>query len=264
MAICLETAIVTAPTSMQSSSPLVIGGTGGSGTRVFARVAACAGVDMGTNLNESLDAMSFERFWDLWINRYLARSSAPLSAHERAAMSLQLDECVEEHRSAKPTADRWGLKNGRSMFLLPFLNEKFPEMKFIHVILDGRDMAFSSNQNQPRLHGHAFLGDLQSRLSLPEAAMLVWSSANLQVADYGETMGKRYLRIQFEKLCLQPEASLLEIFTFLGASDQDPGPAAAEIVPPISLGRWEHQEESILQSTIDYGKAALRRFGYIP
>lgn len=249
--------------AIKSSSPLVIGGTGGSGTRVFARVAICAGVDMGTNLNESLDAMSFERFWDLWINRYLARSSAPLSHHERAAMSLQLDQCVEEHRSAKPTADRWGFKIGPMMFVLPFLDEKFPEMKFIHVIRDGRDMAFSSNQNQLRRWGHAFLEDRQSRLSLPEQAILMWSAANLQVAHYGERMGKRYLRIQFEKLCLQPEASLPEIFTFLDASDQDLGPAAAEIIPPKSIARWKHQEESIRQSINNYGKAALRRFGYI-
>ncbi len=78
---------------MNSCGPLVIGGKGGSGTRVFARVAICAGVSMGTNLNESLDAMCFVRFYDLWINRYLVRSSAPLSPQERSSMNQQLDRC---------------------------------------------------------------------------------------------------------------------------------------------------------------------------
>ncbi len=144
-----------APMSMNSHSPVVGGGTGGSGTRAFAHVVACAGIDIGTNLNESLDAMSFERFLDLWINRYLVRSIAPLSPQERASMSQQLDKCVEEHRSTNPMADRWGFKNPRNMFLLPFLDEEFPEMKFIHVIRDGRAMAFDSDAGAPRALGFA-------------------------------------------------------------------------------------------------------------
>ena len=168
---------------------------------------ACAGIDIGTNLNESLDAMSFERFLDLWINRYLVRSIAPLSPQERGSMSQQLDKCVEEHRSTNPMADRWGFKNPRNMFLLPFLDEEFPEMKFIHVMRDGRAMAFSPNQNQLRLHGHALLGDLESRLSPPEAAILMWSAANLQVADYGERMGGCYLRISSKSSASNPKPS---------------------------------------------------------
>ncbi len=171
---------------------------------------------------------------------------------------------MEEHRSANPKGDRWGFKNPRAMLLLPFLDAKFPEMKFIHVVRDGRDMAFSSNRIELELHGSALLEDLQRQVSPPEQAMLMWSAANLQVANYGAKMGKRYLRLQFEKLCHQPETTVAEIFGFLGVADRDPNQAVAEIVPSESLGRWKHQDESILQSITSYGRDALQRFGYIP
>ena len=47
-----------------ASNPVVIGGTGGSGTRAVQSALAAAGVFMGERLNESGDAMDFEPFLD--------------------------------------------------------------------------------------------------------------------------------------------------------------------------------------------------------
>ena len=48
-------------------------------------------------------------------------------------------------------------KNPRSMFLLPFFDSYFPALKFIHIVRDGRDMAYSKNQNQLHKHGSTLL-----------------------------------------------------------------------------------------------------------
>lgn len=53
------------------SSPLVIGATGGSGTRVVARICRRAGYDLGKDLNEAEDALPFASFHDRWINHVL-------------------------------------------------------------------------------------------------------------------------------------------------------------------------------------------------
>ncbi len=187
--------------------------------------------------------MSFERFLDLWINRYLVRGAAPLTDRERSSMDRQFAQCIQDHRSS---SERWGFKNPRNMLLLPFLDEQFPEMKFIHVVRDGRDMALSSNQNQFRLHGNAF-----------DDSLAMWGAINVQVAEYGKTMGERYLCIRFENLCKQSEATVAEIFAFIGV-DADPSAAVPEINAPSSLGRW--RDSAIPFPYID----ALRYFGYSP
>ena len=52
-------------------APVVIGATGGSGTRVVARIAKLAGYNLGTNLNSAEDALEFYSFHDKWINPFV-------------------------------------------------------------------------------------------------------------------------------------------------------------------------------------------------
>ena len=44
---------------LSDTAPVVIGGIGGSGTRVVAQLLQCCDLNMGTDLNESLDDLSF-------------------------------------------------------------------------------------------------------------------------------------------------------------------------------------------------------------
>jgi hypothetical protein len=59
--------------SLNETAPLVIGATGGSGTRVVAAIVRRAGYFIGTNLNNSLDSMEFPTMYDRWINRFQLR-----------------------------------------------------------------------------------------------------------------------------------------------------------------------------------------------
>src|SRR5215217_5153740 len=75
--------------------------------------------------------------------------------------------------------------SARSILMVPFWHERFPAMRFLHVIRDGRDMAYSEQQNQIRRHGNAILGSDIDR-PWPERAMLWWARVNGALADYGE------------------------------------------------------------------------------
>ena len=59
--------------------PYIIGGTGGSGTRVFARIVRRGGMFIGTNLNDSEDALDFGEYSDRWINVFLSREASAAS-----------------------------------------------------------------------------------------------------------------------------------------------------------------------------------------
>jgi len=138
--------------------PNVIGGTGGSGTRVVARVVRSAGMFIGTNLNASEDALDFGDYSNRWIDVFRVGPPSDRSPTVRAAMIDDLRATVDRHLAPFDAgAAAWGWKEPRSIFLLPFFADQFSSLKFLHVIRDGRDMAYSSNQNQLRKHGHVLL-----------------------------------------------------------------------------------------------------------
>lgn len=152
---------------------------------------------------------------------------------------------------------------GGKIFLLPFFHRQLPTLKFLHVSRDGRDMAYSHNQNQLRKHGNVLLDRTDMEADQPVRAIALWSRLNLLTADYGETMLRtQYLRIRFEDLCRQPVPTIARIFAFFGLRSEVEHIAQLEVAPPPSLGRWRTKERGTLAELYRVGRAALERFGY--
>ena len=146
----------------------MIGAVGGSGTRVFSRIARHAGVFMGNRRDDQEDARSLSPFYGEFTTDYLAAHGCPDAAWSARA-GTRLLECLREHLEGLPGPEHpWGVKNPRSLLMLPFWHERFPELRFLHVIRDGRDMAYSQAQNQVRRHGRALLG---SDMELPPSSV---------------------------------------------------------------------------------------------
>jgi len=247
------------------TSPVVVGATGGSGTRVIARIVQGAGVFMGTVRNQSEDAMEFVDFYDQWINRFVARRRRPLDAAEQTAMAEALQSCVGRHCAAiEGTLTPWGWKEPRSLYLLPFLDSSYSALKFIHVVRDGRDMAFSPNQNQLRKHGGAILNGIYDEHPAPVRSAALWNAANQMTADYGEVaMGPRYLRIRFEDLCREPEAIATRVSEFVGGDHPVSQDLTASVTTPSSIGRWRTAHDADVVSAVSAAAASgLYRFGY--
>jgi GT2 family glycosyltransferase len=229
--------------------PGVIGATGGSGTRVVARVVQRGGMFVGSDLNRSLDALDFAAFADRWVGRELPPEAA---AELRALVARQHEEA-----GARP----WGWKEPRSVYLLPFLAAEVPGLRFLHVVRDGRDMAFSQNQVQLRKHGDAVLGASDE----PEAlrSISLWREVNLRAADFGEReLGERYLRLRFEDLCAEPATRVAEVLRFFGLEGDPARIAAEEVRAPSSLGRWREAPPETVRELEERAGDALRRFGY--
>lgn len=241
--------------------PWVIGATGGSGTRVVARILREAGVFMGENLNPADDSLDLSKFVDKWVPIYAQRSG---NAPNLAEMTRDFEQALGEH--LLPLQDRskpWGWKSPPSMYLVPFFHQQFSGLRFLHLVRDGRDMAFSANQNQLRKYGHAILSEEENRWSLPVRSVALWSRANLQAAEYGEkTLKQHYCRIRFEDLCREPGATVGRILEFFEV-DGDVAALAELPSAPGSLGRWREQDPDLLEQVHEVGRAALRAFGYL-
>lgn len=249
-----------------TNGPHVIGATGGSGTRVLARLLQRGGVFIGTHLNISEDAIEFGAYSDRWINQFVTHSASVLEPEFEKQMTEDLRQVLERHGAPDQLRDfgPWGWKEPRSIYLLPFWGRLFPSLKFLHVVRDGRDMAYSSNQNQLNKHGRALLTWRERLLSRPLRSMLLWNRINLAAAEYGaRQLPGRYLLIRFEDLCAQPEQQTQRVFDFVGLTGDTAMIAKQEVVTPNSLGRWREQDAKTLRQMQRLGEEALQRFGYV-
>jgi hypothetical protein len=256
-------------------APVVIGATGGSGTRVIHGVLEKAGLFMGAKakLNHAGDAMDVEPMLDAFINPILSAtnsldyvaSALPTALATAALRDLALG--VDRFLRDMPNGDMpWGWKNPRSMYVLPLIRELFSDIRFIHLIRDGRDMATSDNQNQPRKHFEALFGHALEE-SDPLGSIQLWAAANLAIANWGERhLGSQYLCVRFEDLCANPVAGVTRILNFAGfeeIADQSIRDIAEEFVtPPASLGRWRALDASVATALAARGADALSHFGY--
>jgi hypothetical protein len=149
------------------------------------------------------------------------------------------------------------------IYLLDTVDRLWPGLRFIHLVRDVRDMAFSPNQNQLRLHGDAVLGAVHADTPTPVRAAALWSRINASAADLGQRrLGQRYLRVRFEDLCAEPLDTLGTLFERLQLPNSASAELATLVSAPNSLGRWRQQAVDLI-ARIDVVAGETRRaLGY--
>lgn len=256
--------------------PVAIGGVGGSGTRVVAQFLIDLGFFLGADLNVSNDNLWFtllfkrreilgtgdEKFSDLVaVFRQAMNGSGALSAvqldlarslagadrpsHDaewlrHRARSLET-WTAKERRASGP----WGWKEPNTHVVLDRLEPLLPGMKYVHVIRNGLDMAYSSNQAQLLLWGPYFLG-LEGVDGSPRLSLKYWHAIHRVVLERGRRLGGRFLLLNYDRLCADPGEGLGTLLRFLGA--EPPGATRdrllASIRPPQSVGRFRRHPPS--------------------
>ena len=235
--------------------PVVVGGSGGSGTRALAAVLRELGVFLGGELNPELDSIPIGLYDIEWGPRYLATGGAP------ARMKLDFAAALLRHMRPIPrVGSAWGWKHPQSYLQLPLIARRFPRLRFIHVVRDGRDMALSDNRNQLDLYGPAVFG--REPQATPQEMVGFWSWANLRVAQQGERLGGRYLAVRLEDLCADPAREVARISAFAGCAGSIDA-ALDSVQAPASLGRWRALPQASIDQLEAIGAPALRRFGYL-
>ncbi|TGD74094.1 sulfotransferase [Mangrovimicrobium sediminis] len=263
--------------SREDASPLVIGGLGGSGTRLVVSLLRRMGVVFGGELNESLDNLWFSLLFVrraillksddemdklAWLFANAMRHGVEVSSELRQ----MLIEACESERSpvlprelreqsaasllASPTIDRrhqhWGWKEPNSHILLPALDRCFPQMKYVYVVRNGLDMAFSENLNQLKY----FWGDLLLEGDCeptPVNALRYWVAAHKRVQGFRQRLGDRLHFLSFDRLCTDPEGELEALREFAGIqiSKADLQDIAQTVKPPSTSGRFREHDLSI-------------------
>jgi hypothetical protein len=156
----------------------------------------------------------------------------------------------------------WGWKEPCTYAYIEHLAQCFVNVKYIHVIRNGLDMAYSRNQGHLIAWGWRFgVQTPNSPALLPRASLDYWIRANeAAIAQGARILGDRFMVVNFDQLCLEPRDQVVRLIDFL---ELDPRSADVDrlcglVSVPSSLGRHrEHRPEFSLDD-ID----AVRRLGF--
>ena len=155
------------------------------------------------------------------------------------------------HRAlGRPVSD-WGWKFPETYLIAPCVERVFPRARYVHLVRDGRDIAFKSHltDNPRRRLGRRILQRLGAEgASPPVRAALSWSFQLEHFRAFVRGLPPdRLVEVRFEDLCRNPGAVMQRVCEFLS----QPMTAACETfldrsIDPGKVAQWRSQERVAL------------------
>jgi len=273
--------------------PIVVGGLGGSGTRAVAQVLQQAGVYIGSCLNEPLDNLWFTLLFrrparvkspnDLTLNdcldvfekRMLGNpvwNASERNLLRRCALEFAINGYVRNERFGFPyrvyrsffqhrdvTAERWGWKEPNAHVFLPLLQNRYPNLRYIHVMRHPLDIVFGKNHLQLRNWKHLFNID---EPDAKRAMLLYYKAANKRAIDIGKPHeNKNFLLLKHEDLCHQPVETIDKLLAFCSLNVDDATRQTLHAIPSrekVNTDYARHDYTSLMPLAND----VATQFGY--
>ena len=237
--------------------PIVVGGIGGSGTRLFGMILSNLGVWLGHRayLNPGLDNLQSATIIERMDWRAISKESR-LDILRQDFRRLG-DQILRDVTITEP-ASAFGWKNPPMQLFLPELFAAYPEARYVHCLRNGLDMVYSSNHNQFRRWRWAV--GLEDEEELPEALLDYWIRTTGAALEVIEEKGG--LIVRYEDICGKPAESIKRIAEALelpAPPKKDLASLRAQIDPSDRIGQGNG--ESLEPFRVDQ-LAALAEYGY--
>ena len=258
------------------SAPIAVGGVGGSGTRIVAQILQYLDFFIGSDLPRTLDTVWYAALFgrrDIFLDdpeelRDLAdlffrqmADPTPLDAdqiarlralqtplrHQHKAEDVQLWlEGFIKHCDTGTPAPRWGWKIPYTHVLIDRLLAWHPTLKYIHMVRNGLDMAYSENQNQLGKWGPIFLN--RNVKIDPRDSLEFWCAVQRRITRIGERYPDRVFQLSFDRLIRNPAPEIDALTRFIGAelTSAQKDEICSWIVVPDSAGRHRNHDISVL------------------
>ncbi|HEX7236088.1 MAG TPA: sulfotransferase [Gammaproteobacteria bacterium] len=278
------------------ASPIVVIGMHRSGTRLLVEILDKLGVFMGADRQADSESVAFMlinesilhqcgAFWSEPMSAHflLAQPDAvePLAAMAKDALAAQLASYAGPYgrhlESGQKDLPPFGWKDPRNTFTLPVWKRVFPNLRTIHIVRHGVDVAASL----ARRHGDALraatgepvpsaltvirdhaLGVLSSRRGWTLAeALTMWEQYVEKARQESATLGERALEIRYEDLLARPGELIATIATFCGV----PAPGRVASFGGLEPSRaFAFRRSAELVAFAGAAREALARYGYAP
>lgn len=254
---------------LAGEAPVVVMGRGHSGTRVLAWAIEELGIRLGT-LAEKPTGDAQDRRFTRRIKKIAERNVATPAAaapDPRDVRSFQKAAArFIEWIGDAPAG--WGWKFPETYMIGNVVDAAFPEARYVHMVRDGRDLAFKAHltDDASRGLGHRLLEHLGA-LDEPHyiQAARSWDYQVRRFQDFADSVRDRVHEMTFESLCNDPEATMERLCAFL---EVDFSPACRDYLRQnIRRGKVsQHLEEDPAQvrEVEDIIRPTLERCGYAP
>ncbi len=280
-------------------SPIAIGGMGGSGTRIVAKILVESGVFIGCNLNHAYDNLVFTRLFKDpdWFRvassesiyrrlnifeKYMTGEALSWNELKTTFKAFKKNTKIKTNKfyygnfllkhvkKNKSLNKPWGWKEPNTQIYIKYLIKYFSNLKYIHVIRNGLDMAFSENQQQ--LINWGFLFDINfsdNKRSVYYHQLNYWIKSNKAIIEIAKnSLGSQIYILNFDQLCLNATIELPKLMSFIGLeiNEKVRSNLIELIKPPKSMGRAKEYDLSIFTTEqikevkkLDYD---LKEFSY--
>ncbi len=156
------------------------------------------------------------------------------------------------YKTDRSDAIGWGWKDPASHAFLPYLADYFPNLRYVHVIRHGLDMAYSHNQYQSTFWAKAFnLKPARTPDEVPKISLNYWIQTNQKAANLAnEKLKDRFLVVKYEDICLQPQQTIQKLLEFASVPPEkvDIEKFSAMIKASPNIGRYKAQDLSIFSA----------------
>lgn len=269
------------PHDLDPAAPVLMAGDSGSGTRVVAEIVRGLGVYIGDTLNRSLDNLWWTTLFkrpDWFYNldgpgdpafRRAAETFTAAMRGDLAPTPRRLLQVLRAYRESvvdlRPALSifagdgwdpddhaAWGWKEPNAIVQLPHHLEAWPRMRYVHVIRNGLDMAWSDHTPMYDFWGrHHGIDPPVPDERRPAALLKWWVRANREALAFcQERLPDRHLVVRFEDLCQEPRETVERLDAFLGTDAPEDRLDELAALPrvPDSAGRHRDHDLSVLDA----------------
>lgn len=260
--------------------PVVVFCKSHSGSRLLASVLQRMGVFMGAERNESLDALPFLPLVEHVVDRHHPGFTDWRGREGGdARLAALVRDGIGRHFGGGPApAGPWGWKLCETVYALPVIDAVFPAARYIHLVRDGRDVAFCD---------HAVPDTpFWKKVYFGTDRIMAWRGRRLGFKDYhrhshifnaqhwcasvglgrayAAMLGPRCLEVRYEPLCLDFPREAARIARFLGLTPRPEDLAAQQArITTGSIGKHRGRPAARLREVLEIEAPLLLSLGYL-
>ena len=227
-----------------STSPIIVTGRGGSGTRLISDLAQRNNIFLGNELNESEDSLEWkDLIYELVVKKFNSIEEAAsatkstnhgISNGEKCLSDL-IDVAVDVlSKKNWNVGQKWGWKLPETMLLVPELMSIFPDAKLIHLVRHPVTSSLRRSHKTSRPTSsvgrsvlklaYSYVGLDQSSISTDDdyrRNAITWMYQVDSVSKYAKEYldDTRYLEVHFEDICNNPEIVQKTLCDFVGIKE---------------------------------------------
>jgi Sulfotransferase family len=263
--------------------PVVIFNKSHSGSRLLADLVRSSGIYLGARQNESGDSEDMLELVEYVVEHYypdfarLWQQGAPSDP----GLCMLIAGFFRRHLANREN-ERWGWKLCETTYALPLIDYLFPQARYLHLIRDGRDVAFSNhvppfNRFWQKVYTDAAglrywrglwfgpMSKLAYRIDPLPYNVQHWINSVTVGRRFGAMLRERYMETRYEDLCLHFDREALRILSFIDADDKLT--TIEKLRPKVvtnAIGKFRRHPSWQRWRTERLARPLLMALGYLP